>query len=90
MQNRVELCFLDDCIKENQVSACENIVNGYVSHWDLKEIVRKLAFKDAEIDIDIHDPIYSADYDRISNLVMAGLCAYTYTYPYTYIHLYSF
>lgn len=62
------------------MSACENIVNGYVSHWDLKEIVRKPPFEDADIDFDINDHVYSADYERISDLVMVGLCAYTHIY----------
>ena len=75
---REKTCFCDDCIKENLVSACENIVNGYVSHWDLKEIVRKPPFEDANIDIGIHDLVYSVDYECISDLVMVGLCAYTY------------
>ena len=85
---RVKTCFCDDCIKDNRVSACENIVNGYVSHCDLKEIVRKPPFEDANIDIDIHDPIYSVDYERIFDLVMAGLCAYIHIYKliYMYIH----
>ena len=29
---REKTCFCDDCIKDNPVSACENIVNGYVLH----------------------------------------------------------
>ena len=60
------------------MSACENIVNGYFSHWNLKEIVRKPPFEDTDIDIDIHDPICSADYEHISDLVMAGLHIYIY------------
>ena len=75
---REKTCFCDDCIKENLVNLCENIMNGYVSHWNLKEIVRKPPFEDAVIDIDIHDPVYLANYEHISDLVMAGLCAYTY------------
>ena len=73
---REKTCFFDDSIKENPVSVCENIANGYVSHWNLKEIVRKPPFEDADIDIDIHDPVYSADYEHISDLVMLSLCAY--------------
>ena len=73
---RDKTCFCDDYIKDNLVSVCENIANGYVSHWNLKEIVRKPPFEDADIDIDIHDLVYSADYERISDLVMLGLCAY--------------
>ena len=68
---REKTCFCDDYIKDNPVSECENIVNGYVSHWDSKEIVRKPPFEDA--DIDIHDPIYSTDYERVFDLVMVGL-----------------
>ena len=81
---REKSCFSDDCIKENPVSVCENIVNGYVSHWDLKEIVRKPPFED----IDIHEPIYLVDYEHISNLVMVGFCAYIHIYKliYMYIH----
>ena len=58
------------------MSECENIANGYVSYWDLKDIVRKPPFEDANIDI--HDPIYSTDYEHVSNLVMAGfgICTY--------------
>ena len=47
--------FCDDYIKDNPVSVCEHIVKGYVSHWDLKEIIRKPPFEDVDIDIDIHD-----------------------------------
>ena len=68
--------FCDNYIKDNLVSVCENIVNGYVSHWNLKEIVRKPPFEDADIGIDIHDPVYLADYEHISDLVMPSLCAY--------------
>ena len=70
---REKSCFCDECMMYNPMSVCENIVSGYVSHWDLKDIVRKPPFEDADIDIDIHDPIYSADYECVSNLVMAGL-----------------
>ena len=74
---REKTFFCDDYIKDNPVSACENIMNGYVSHWDLKEIVRKAPFEDADINIDkCHDPVYSANYEHISDLVMLGLCAY--------------
>ena len=55
------------------MSVCENIVSGYFSHWDLKDIVRKPHFEDADIDIDIHDPISSVDYECVSDLVMVGL-----------------
>lgn len=57
------------------MSVCENIVNGYVSHLDLEDIVRKPPFEDADIDIDIdiHDLIYSTDYERVFYLVMTGL-----------------
>jgi hypothetical protein len=82
-----KICFCDDCIKDNLVSACENIGNGYVSHWDLKEIVRKPPFEDVDIDIDIHDPVYLADYERISDLVMAGLCAYIHIYKLIYMYI---
>ena len=33
---REKTCFCDDCIKDNPVSVCENIVNGYASHLNLK------------------------------------------------------
>ena len=85
---REKICFCDECIKDNPMSACENTMNGYVSHCDLKEIIRKPLFEDAHIDINIHDPIYLADYERISDLLMAGLCAYIHIYKliYMYIH----
>ena len=55
---REKTSFCDDCIKDNPVSVCENIVNGYVSHWNLKEIVRKPPFKDVDKDIHIHALVY--------------------------------
>ena len=75
---REKTCFCNDCIEDNLVSACQNIVNVHISDWDLKEIVRKPPFEDADIDIDIHDPVYLADYECISDFVVECLCAYTY------------
>ena len=77
---REKTCFCDDYIKDNLVSVCENIVNGYVSHWNLNSIVKKPPFEDANIDTGIHDPIYSANYEHVSNLVIIDLCIYVYMY----------
>jgi hypothetical protein len=76
IQVREKSCFCAHCIEDNPLSQCENIANGYVSEWDMKELIRMPPYEDDDIDINIHDPIYSADYERVSDLVVTGTCTY--------------
>ena len=73
---------------DNPMSVCENTMSRYVSHWDLKDIVRKPPFEDVDVDTTIHDPIYLVDYEHVFYLVMESLCAYTYIYIYKLIYMY--
>jgi hypothetical protein len=72
IQLRDKSCFCEDCVNNNTMSQCVNIASGYVSQWDQKELVRMPPYEDDDNDIDIHDPIYSADYERVSDLVVTG------------------
>ena len=74
IQLRDKSCFCEDCLNNNIMSQCVNITNGYVSQWDQKELVRMPPYEDDDNDIDIHDPIYSIDYERVSDLVVTGAC----------------
>ena len=37
---------------------CENIVNGYVTKWTWKNIIRSNPYEEYDNDIDIHNPMY--------------------------------
>ena len=39
IQAREKSCFCVDCVEDNPMSQCENVANGYVSRWDMKELI---------------------------------------------------
>ena len=47
---------------------------------------KKASFEDADIDIDIHEPIYSVDYELVFDLVMAGLWHMYIYMTHMYVH----
>ena len=64
IQVREKLRFCDICIQNNAMGQCENIVARYVN------IIRSTPYEEDDNDIDIHNPMYLADYERISDLVV--------------------
>lgn len=73
---RGKSCFCVDCIVNNRDTHCQNIANGYVLQWDMKYFITMPPYKDSDI-IDIHDPLYSVDYERVSDLVVTGACMHS-------------
>ena len=55
------------------MSQCKNIANGHVSGWKWKEIIRSPPYEEDDNDIDIHNPIYSTDYEQVSDLVVPAV-----------------
>ena len=69
----------------------ENIVNGYVSEWTWTNIIRSTPYEEDENDIDIHNPMYLADYERISDLVVPSDFLQTcFIFMFNCIHIYLF
>ena len=73
IQVREKSCFCDAYINNNAMSQCENIANGYVSKWKRKEIIRSPPYEEDDNDIDIHNLMYSVDYESFSSLVVPGV-----------------
>ena len=72
IQVREKSCFCDVCIQNNAMGQCENIVNGYVFELTWTNIIRSTPYEEDDIEINIHNPMYSVDYECVSNLVVLG------------------
>ena len=64
IQVREKSCVHDVYINNNAMSQCKNIANGYVSEWKWKEIIKSPPYEEDENDIDTHNPMYSAHYEK--------------------------
>ena len=53
-----------------------SIANGYVSQWDLEELIRKSFYEDNEEKIDINDSIYAVDYEYVSYFIFTHPCTH--------------
>lgn len=73
---REKSCFCVHCIENNaNIQQCQNIRDRFVSQWEMKQFVAMPPFEESDI-VDIHDLIYSADYERLSDLVVSGTLAF--------------
>lgn len=64
--------FCVDYIEENaNIVQCENIRDGYVSRWEMKQLISVPPF-DENDNVDVYDPLYSTDYECVSDLVVIG------------------
>ena len=72
IQVREKSCFCDVFIQNNAMGQCKNIVIGYVSEWTWTNINKSTPYEEDDNDIDIHNPMYSSDYKRVSDLVFLG------------------
>ena len=53
----------DACINNNAMIQCEKIMNGYVLEWKQKEIIRSPPYEEDDNEIDIHNSMYSTNYE---------------------------
>ena len=73
MNVREKSCFCIDCIEDNaNIDQCENIRDGYVSQWEMKQLISMPPFVEDD-NVDVYDPLYSANYERVSDLVVIGM-----------------
>ena len=72
IQVREKSYFCNVCIQNNAIGQCENIGNGYVFEWTWTNIIRITLYEEDENDIDIHNPMYSSDYEHVYDLVVPG------------------
>ena len=73
------------------MSQYENIANGYVSNWKWKEIIKSPPYEEDSNDIDIHNPMYSTNYEHVSNLVVPSVFLQTcFIFIFSCLHIYLF